>query len=327
MKSIFVLFLVLFASAALAQPVLVRNVTPVEVDKINYPNMAGNTTSSQPHPGTVILHDGTELKGKITFFRKKEVFDRVKVNTGEGKQEIAASQIRSISLDPKIFERKYANDFKNPLKNLQPGYIVLPTGDKLTGKVAQVRDFSDYDFFTYTIIFLPENAEVASSFSGGRLNEFGQEIGGVMQVWDGYADGYLLRMVDGRFRLSRNPYSKTNNEFFTSIKNQVADSLSADAARSAFAKSLEQGGNINESMENAANAGSVVSEVLGGIEINKKEYLIFDTRNKTVTSVNDASFKAYAQSMMADCQAEVKSDVISWSRIEEFVRTLNAGCR
>ena len=229
MKNLFVLLWLITPLLGLSQKITLRSVTEVDINTIAYPNSLGNTISSQPHKGTVNLTDGTIVKGKITFFKKKDTFTRVKVNTGEEKKEIAAEQIASISLDPIINERVYPNNFKNQEKNFQSGYIVLPTGERLKGSVAQLRDFSDYDFFIYNVAFLPEGSTVASVFKGGRLIEFGQQIDGVLTVWDGYADGYVFRLVDGRFRLSRNPYSKTKNEFFTGVKNQLTDSLSKQA--------------------------------------------------------------------------------------------------
>ena len=321
--------LVLFTICSLAvqaQQVLVRNVTPIDYNTIAYPNLLGNTQSSQPFKGTVTLTDGSELKGKITFFRKKNETSllRVKVNTGEEKKEIAAAEIKSIALDPQVYEKKYANDFKNPVKNFQPGYIILPTGEKVIGKVAQFRDLSDYDFFIYNIGFLPEGSEVASIIKGGKLAEFGQQIDGKMNIWDGYADGYLLRMVDGRFRLSLNPYSKVENEFFTAVKNHIADSLAKDAAQRAFARSVKSGQDINTSIENAANTGQAVSEVLGSIEINKKEYLIFDTRTGNVLAVNKDNLPEHATTLSSACGAAISA---SWDAMEEFVRKLNASCK
>lgn len=309
-----------------AQQILVRNLAPVDYNTIVYPNITMNTQSSQPHKGIITMTDGTEVKGKITFFRKKGETQllRVKVNTGEEKKEIEAAQIKSITLDPLLFEKRYPNNYKNPEKNFQPGYVILPTGEKLKGKVAQFRDFTDYDFFVYNIGFLPEGSEVASIFRGGRLAEFGQKINGTMQIWDGYVDGYLLRMVDGRFRLSRNPYSKTKNEFFTAVKNNLADSLAKDAAQRALVRSIKDGQNLNESMENAANAGAVVSEVLGSVEINKKEYLIFDIRTGSVTTLNKDNLQQQASSLILACKTSAN---VSWDHIEDFVRQLNASCK
>lgn len=326
MKIFLIALLTLGAIAVQAQQVLVRNVTPIDYNTIAYPNLLGNTQSSQGYKGTVTLTDGSEVKGKITFFRKKDETNllRVKVNTGEDKKEIAAAQIKSIALDPQVFEKKYPNDFKNPQKNFQPGYIILPTGEKLTGKVAQFRDFSDYDFFVYNIGFLPDGSDVASIFKGGKLAEFGQQIDGKMNIWDGYVDGYLLRLVDGRFRLSRNPYSKVENEFFTSVKNHIADSLAKDAAQRALARSLKRGEDLNTSIENAANAGQVVSEVLGGIEINKKEYLVFDTRTGKVVALNKDNFRDQALALNSGCSRAV---VASWDAMEDFVKQLNEVCK
>jgi hypothetical protein len=324
MKEIFVACWLLAPLLGQAQKITLRSVTEVDVKAVAYPNLAGNTTSSQPQKGTVKLMDGTLVKGKITFFKKKDVFTRVKVSTGEEKQEIMAEQIAAIMLDPIIYERVYPNNFKNPEKNFQPGYIVLPTGERLKGSVALLRDFSDYDFFIYNVAFLPEGSSVASVFKGGRLVEFGQEIDGNMAGWDGYADGYVRRLVDGQFRLSRNPYSKTKNEFFASIKNQITDSLSKQATGQALASSLKNGQSLNESIENAANTGSVVSEVLGSVEINKKEYLIFDTHNKTVISVNKNNLKEEAKRLQSICAF---SGEPQWDEMEEFVRRLNASCK
>jgi hypothetical protein len=124
MYKIYSVLLLVFSFTLANAQIFVRNVTPVDQNSIAYPNMAGNTTSSQPHKGTVILTDGTEVKGKITFFKKKGEFERVKVNTGEEKKEIPAAQIKSIALDSLLFEKKYPNNFKNPEKNFQPGYVI-----------------------------------------------------------------------------------------------------------------------------------------------------------------------------------------------------------
>lgn len=311
----------IFVSVSVAQ-VMVRTVIPVEVNSIAYPNSVGNTTSSQPHPGTITLADGTTVKGKITLFKKKNEFSKAKVKTDDEKLEFEASQIGSIKLDDKVYLKKYPNDYKNPEKNFQPGYIVLPGGDRLEGKVAQLKDFSDYDFFIYTVLFLPKGGEVASSFKGGLLSEFGQQVNESLQIWDGYADGYVLRIVDGRYRLCRNPYSKTKNEFFTSLKNQATDSLSKEAARAALVSSIKNGKDFNESIENAANAGAVVSEVFGNVEINRKEYLIFDTLNKSISTVNKDTFKEYAAKLGGKCSVPV----VSWDKIEEFIRSVNSQC-
>ncbi len=322
MKALFLfLFTMVIILGSQAQ-VTVRTVIPVHVDSVAYPNLAGNTTSSQPHPGTVILADGSEVKGKITLFKKRGQFSKVKIKAGDQKLEFEAAQISSIKLDDKVYVKKYPNNYKNPEKNFQPGYIVLPTGDRLEGKVAQLRDFSDYDFFIYTVLFLPEGGEVASSFKGGLLTEFGQQVNGTLRIWDGYADGYLLRIVDGRYRLCRNPYSRTKNEFFTSLKNQATDSLSKEAARAALVSGIKNGGNLNESIENAANAGTAVSEVFGQVEINRKEYLIFDSYSKSVATVNKDTFKEYAANLGNKCSVSV----FSWDKIEEFIRSVNSSC-
>ena len=310
-----------------AQEVQTRTVTPVDYQKIAYPNLAGNTTSSQAHPGAVTLKNGSIVKGKITFFKKKGEFERVKVNTGEEKKEILAADISAIQLDPLVFEKKYPNNYKKPERNFQSGYIVLPTGEQVNGKVAQIRDFTDYDFFVYSILFLPEGNDVASSFQGGVLKEFSQQINGVSTVWDGYADGYLLRLADGHFRLSRNPYSKTKNEFFTAVQSHVADSLSKKAAVSALTNSLKSGKDLNTSIENASNAGSMVSEVLGSVEINKKEYLIFDTQANTSVAVNKDNFKEHAQKLVAGCNLSMTREQMNWDNMEGFVAALNAGCK
>jgi hypothetical protein len=137
-------------------------------------------------------------------------------------------------------------------------------------------------------------------------------------------DGYLLRMVDGKFRLSRNPYSKTKNEFFTSVKNNLADSLAKDATQRTLVRSLKDGKNLNESMENAANSGAVVSEVLGSIEINKKEFLIFDTRSGTAIAVNKDNLQRYVQALNSGCGTSIPA---TWDKMEDFIRQLNAACK
>jgi hypothetical protein len=324
MKNLLFASCFLLALSGNAQKITLRSVTEVDINTIPYPNSLGNTTSSQPQKGTVKLTSGSEVKGKITFFKKKDVFNRVKVNTGDEKIEIPAEQITTILLDPIIYERIYPNDFKNPEKNFQPGYIVLPNGVKLTGKVAQLRDFSDYDFFIYNVAFLPEGTTVASTFKGGRLVEFGQEVNGVVNRWDGYADGYVLRLTDGRFRLSRNPYSKTKNEFFTSVKNQAAGELANEVAAQALTSNFGGGQNLNESIENAANVGSAVHDVLGSIEINRKEYLIFDTVEKSVVTVNKSNLNEVIKKMSLGCPYAGEP---SWDKLTEYINQLNAGCK
>jgi hypothetical protein len=324
MKHLFILLCLVAPVVGHSQKITLRSVTEVDVNKVDYPNSLGNTRSSQPQKGRVNLTDGSVVKGKITFFKKKDALVRVKVNTGEEKKEIAAEQIASIVLDPIVNERAYPNDFKNPVKNFQSGYIILPTGEKLKGSVAQLRDFSDYDFFVYNVAFLPEGSTVASMFKGAKLVEFGQQIDGVLTIWDGYADGYLFRLVDGRFRLSRNPYSKTKNEFFTGIKNQLADSLSKQAMGQALVTSLENGQNMNEAIENAGNVGSAVTGVLGAVEINKKEYLIFDTLAKSVIAVNKNNLKEEIQRIRTACPF---SGEATWEKIEDFFKQLNASCK
>ncbi len=326
MKLQLIVFGFLMYATLAAQPVTIRSVTEKDVNAIDYPNMAGNTRSTQAHKGTVTLKDGTTVQGKVTLFKKKEVFDRVKVNTGEEKKEIPAGDIASIKLDPIVYERSYPNDFKNPEKNFQPGYIVLASGEKLNGKVAQLRDFSDYDFFVYSIAFLPEGSNVASTIKGGALSEFAQEIAGKWNVWDGYADGYLLRLTEGRYRLSRNPYSKTKNEFFTGLKNEAAGELSKEATEAAFERSVKSGSNLNESIENATSAGSAVGEVLGSIEVNRKEFLILDTKTRILTTVNKDNYKENLYRLAAGCPA-FASATVAWDKIQEAIEIINNGCQ
>lgn len=323
MKAVTLITILLIATVSYSQ-IIVREVVLVEFEKIPYPNRMGNTLSSGNFNGSLKLNDGSSVKGKLTFFKKDEKLIRVKVNTGEEKKEIEANQIASIQLDPNIYEKKHPNNYKNIEKNFQEGYIILPNGVRLKGKVAQNKDFGDYDFFIYSVLFLPEGTSVASVFRSGKLAEFGQKINGTLQIWDGYADGFLLRLVDGRYRVSRNPYSTSKNEFFTGVVNHVGDSLAKQAAQKTLQKSFEDGKNINESIEDAANAGQVVSEVFGGIQINKKEYLIFDTKTNSVQAVNKDFYKEYAQSIISTCpQANASLD---WDKIEELFRLVNEKC-
>lgn len=320
----------LTATAGYSQ-IIVRDVVPVEFDKIQYPNNVGKTFSSGNFKGLLKLTDGSTLNGKLTFFKKDEKLVRVKVNTGEEKKEVEASQIASIHLDPNIYEKKHPNNYKNIEKNFQEGYIMLPNGVQLNGKVAQNKDLGDYDFFIYSVLFLPEGTSVASVFRSGKLAEFGQTMNGKLQIWDGYADGFLLRIVDGRYRVSRNPYSTTKNEFFTSVINHAGDSLAKQVAQKALQKSFESGKNINESIENAANTSQAVSEVFGGIEISKKEYLIFDTKANTVKTVNKDSYKEYARSLTFVCPEQFQSatnpkELLDWNMIEDFFRLVNEKC-
>ncbi len=328
MKVAAILSSLLIATASYAQ-IIVRDVVPVEFDKIQYPNLMGKTYSSANYNGSLKLVDGSTLKGKLTFFKKDEKLIRVKINTGEEKKEVEASQVASIQLDPNIYEKKHPNNFKNAEKNFQEGYIILPNGVQLKGKVAQNKDLGDYDFFIYSVLFLPEGTTVASVFRSGKLAEFGQSVNNQLQIWDGYADGFLLRMVDGRYRVSRNPYSTTKNEFFTSVINHAGDSLAKRAAQKTLQKSFENSKNLNESIENAANAGEAVSEVFGGIEITKKEYLVFDTKSNTVKAVNKDSYKEYSRTLASTCPELSPSnskELFDWDKIEEFFQLVNEKC-
>ena len=97
MKKLVLFILLVTPLVGQSQKITLRSVTEVDLNTIPYPNLAGNTTSSQAHKGSVKLVDGTTLKGKITFFKKKDVFTRVKVNTGDEKKEIMAEQIAAIT--------------------------------------------------------------------------------------------------------------------------------------------------------------------------------------------------------------------------------------
>jgi hypothetical protein len=63
---------------------------------------------------------------------------------------------------------------------------------------------------------------------------------------------------------------------------------------------------------------------LGGIEINKKEFLIFDTRSGSAIPVSKDNFQQHAQSLNSGCGTSVSG---SWDQIEDFIRQLNASCR
>ncbi len=311
--------------------IIVRNVIEHNLENLPYPNQSMKTYSSEPLKGTVMLKDGTVLKGNIVCFKKSEKLTKVKVNTESGRQEADASLIQSVKFDPTITEQKHPNDYKNPEKNFQNGYMLLIDGVTVKGKIAQNRNLGDYGFFVYSIFFLPDGSSVASTLKGGALREFGQEIDGHMVIWDGYADGYLKRLVDGRYRLARNPYSSTKNEFFTSLKNQAMDSLSKSAAQEAFARGIESGKDVNESIENSVNAAEVV-QALGTIEINRKEYLILDTRTNILKVVNKDTFKDYAPALLATCKEKIPGDAkaqkefLSWDNIEGFIQFLNEKC-
>lgn len=331
MKILLLLCFLSFGAFPASTQIIVRNVTEHPIKDLPYPNQTMKTFSSQPMKGTVTLKDGSTLKGNVVCFKKDEKLTRVKVNTDSGKKEVDASLIQDIKLDPTITEQKHPNDYKNPEKNFQNGYMLLIDGVTVKGKIAQNRNLGDYGFFVYSIFFLPEGSRVASTVKGGALREFGQEIDGKTMVWDGYADGYLKRLVDGRYRLARNPYSSTKNEFFTSLKNQSVDSLSKSAAQEAFARGIESGKDVNESIENSVNAAEVV-QALGTIEINRKEYLILDTKTNILKVVNKDTFKEYAPSLMAPCKDKIPSEpkaqkeFMSWDNIEAFVRFLNESC-
>lgn len=320
-----------FLTKAEAQ-IIIRTVTENRFEDLQYPNQSIRTSSSQPVKGTITLNDGTVLQGVLVCYKRKDRFEKVKVTYGDTKKEVPASAIRSIKLDPTIEEQKYSNNYKNPERNFQPGYAVLPDGVKLKGSIAQDRTAGDYDFFIYGIFFLPERSNVASFIRGGALQEFGQEINGRMIIWDGYADGYLKRLVDGRYRLTRNPYSSARLEWFTSLKNPTADSLSKQVASEAFSQNIKSSKDINSAIETSVSAADFV-EALGNIDITRKEFLLFDVKTRTVQTVNKENFKTTCEQLVRDCQDKLPHEpaerdrLMDWDQIEEFVHFLNTDCR
>ena len=108
------------------------------------------------------------------------------------------------------------------------------------------------------------------------------------------------------------------------MKNNLSDSLAKQAAGATLAENLKAGTNLNESIENATNAGNAVAEVMGAIEINRKEYLIFDTKNNSVTAVNSDSFKPWAENVAKECGMVAPPN---WDKIEDFIRSVNEKCK
>lgn len=325
-------FLLIVACGVADGQIIVRNVTEHRFDKLHYHHLAGKTYGTDPHNGKLVLKDGRTLIGKLIFIKEEEHVVKVKVNLEGEKEQVEISQVVSIEIDQVVHTHKHPNNYANPERNFQAGYIVLTDGVKLRGRVALDKDLTNYDFFVHSIFFLPEGKNTASTIHGGALVEFTQEIDGQINTWDGYADGYVRRLVDGRYRLCRNPYSSSKNEFFTSIKSQETDSLKKEVSRHEFEKSFESGEDINTSIENATEAVDVV-EALGSIEIARKEYIIFDTKTRTSKAVNKDTYKMYAPELLSVCGAKVPSDanskkgLLSWDNIDNLIRFVNDKCR
>ncbi len=312
--------------------IIVRTVTEKRFEKLEYPNQSLKSKYSMPVKGVVNLKDGTTLRGTLVCFRKNDALEKVRVTTGNTKKEISATAIKSVKLDPVVEEQKYPNNYKNPERNFQTGYMLLRDGARIKGKIAQERESGDYDFFIHGIFFLPDQSNVASFIRGGALHEFGQEIDGTLQIWDGYADGYLKRLVDGRYRLTRKPYSSSSEEWFTSLKDPTMDTLTAKAATEAFSEDIKSGKDINSSIEDVVSAGDFV-EALGNIDLSGKEYFIYDTRKRTLLTVNKDHFKEISEELTKPCKDKLPSDpaerqeLTSWDHLEEFVQFLNTSCK
>ena len=211
----------------------------------------------------------------------------------------------------------------------QAGEVELASGGQLKGKVALFQKDNDWEFIRHAALIIPEGETDAYYLGAGDAVIIRQQGKEGTDVYDGFGDAYLKRLISGAIRLSYNPAAGTSKKALSFVSPVVLEDIQKKMAAETLLKQLKSGKSVRESMA-VADVKQAVFDVIAGIEVTEKEYLLYNEATKQTTAITGANYSDSLKPLFVACAAadseQAKTLTKSMKKIQEAVTYLNKTC-
>lgn len=280
--------------------------------------------------GYVILHNGDSVKGPLKVEMEGNTITEYVIRSGKDKHTYSDKDVQShgfYSYNIFIYDTKLPGNPK-----FYPGYIVTSQGVKLQGRVAIMTVMgSEWKFFPKKIYFIPANGKMATSMTHGDLLEVGQTNKDGTFIFDAFGNGYLKRIVDGKFRLYYNPDPNLIKQPLFYNKLNSFDSAQVNALQKQIVQSIREERSLNEGIRSGKDVSTDIAQVQ--TEITEQEYFLIDTRTGKIHQLKETSFKPILETYYAACpaftalSAEAKEELMNYRKMELNIAWYNDHCK
>lgn len=265
--------------------------------------------------GRVVFENGKELSGEIVFtttsnavksyreitgfhllskstrgvaqtFRASSEVDFVEVLDGGRKAKYVVVGRYFVAFD-KFYSQLKSNDSKKPEENLQPGYVMLPDGTKMEGKIAGKK-------YKMTFVDSRDNLQQFSAYQTDKIDYYVQRINGVERKFkplQGRAKEYgpdhefveIIKPFE-RFSFYKSP-NPTNirkgiTKFGGGVINFAADQattvLAQEVALQNAQRAFDDTGEVGATLEATQKSFDQVKSVQGVVEVGKEGGVFFE---------------------------------------------------
>lgn len=288
--------------------------------------------------GFILLLDGTRKDGEIQIKVIGDV-DTVEVRfrtNGKADDKVVYKhgELRGFGLLEELASELKVS--KNPLQNLQPGYVVLIDGSRVEGKVA-----STSDWLGRTVKLADANDKV-SELTPAQVKLFGMKVGDHDYVFETYAGAFFQRYADGALVLIRNPHPTTHRTgMMVGIVQSLQDTLSKAAAEKQFKNEMKDvdksdwTATMNKGIEAGQRAAETQQQIatadLSGFE---KEYLLRpgSADPTAYIAINKDKCDDVLKRVFTGCAAydaldkKQQRELLRWDAIEQSVGWYNSNC-
>ena len=273
-------------------------------------------TTTQYDEGYVILNTGETINGKIQLKIVNTDTTEIRMKLADkSKKKYSRYDVSEFGLANKSGAQLAGKEKKNPTKNLQPGYVLLPSGDKKEGKVAMRNSEEQINqAFAKSFVIFEDADGVATKYLPEDLDWASQTIDGEEVLHYSYKSVFVEVIGDGALRYMRNPFPTTVNGVATA----VAQSAAKDAKDEIAVQSLKSGA----SLEDVEEFHGSVNE--SEIKIYFKEYLVIRKGSSNPEIVTKKNYKSWAPSGFAGCNMD--KGITKYNKIEEALAYYNKNC-
>ncbi|MEP0986134.1 hypothetical protein [Ekhidna sp.] len=254
------------------------------------------------HKGYVVDHSGNQRSGEIALSVYNGVLSEIRFRDPEGnKTNYDQSQVTDYGL-VNYYLSEIKNDYKDPIQNFYPGYVILENGEKIEALVSAKKHGLGEGkgiIGPIGVRFANENEVVFEYLAKQhKVVYYMQNIDGEEQHFVNAQDMYIrVENPNGRFSYFQNPYptherkgaSFVLKDVIRQTTEEVAENAAEKAAQKSVEKSIENGEGLVTTANNARIAAAGTYQgIISGVnydhaKIYFKEYFLVD--NKTGNSV------------------------------------------
>ncbi len=271
-------------------------------------------TTTQYDDGYVILNTGDRKEGKLQLKVVNNDTTEIRMKfEDKSKAKYSRYDVSEFGLNSMTTDD--LREAKNPVKNFQPGYLILESGDKVEGKIAcrNAEDEINQGFVKTKIMVENDNGEV-TVYNPEDLKLAFQSIDGMDVIHEKYKTVMVERLLTGEFIVMRNPFPTTKNEFASALAESAKDDLNEELVKESF----KAGNDLKEIKENY--------ESIDGAEINiyQKEYLVKSSEMEDYQILTKKNYKDWARDVFQGCSDD--NSHLKYNNIEEALAFYNQNC-